>query len=132
MQSKIVVFIAIMVMTVALTGCGGGGGNSVPPGYTVYELDKEIGYGLITLAPDRSMTLKTHDDYGKTITLAGTMSPGGTMEVRGKDSRGDSLRMWAYFTEDHYGLYTDEIYYQFDDELTVSHSVRNSFMFYRK
>jgi hypothetical protein len=36
--------------------------------------------------------------------------------------------MWAYFTEDRYGLYTDEIYYQFDDELTVSHSVRNSFM----
>jgi hypothetical protein len=136
-RTSILMAILLVVLIVALTGCGGGGGSAPPDVidptahvYTgVYSLNE--GYGVVTVKPDGELTFKTKDEYGGTVTFAGTITDSGFMTVAGNDSRGDHLSMSAVFAKDHYGIYTEEINYRYDDEDTT-HGVRAFMTFYKQ
>lgn len=131
--------VTIIALAITTPGCGGGGGganNTVDPNahiYTgTYKLDSDTGVGTIVVNSDGTMTLRTLDDYGKTMTLSGAMTELGSMNVSGKDSKGDGLRMWASFSKDHYGIWTNKVSFRFDDETNTTHVINEYMMFYKQ
>lgn len=128
----LIVMIMMTFLAIILSGCGGGGGGGAPdPTATIYKMNSDEGYGIITVYPDRSATLKILDDYEKKIELKGTLSVNRVLQVRGRDSKGNGLYLWATFNETHYGLYTTELRYKFDDDTSTNHLYKGSFYFYK-
>lgn len=123
MKATLLVSTALVIGLCVLPGCGGGGSGAPPLDPNAHPLTgtwKMLeGNSTLFVDKDGGARLTARDDYDRQVTLSGSISTSGYLEVAGKDSSGLGVTVRASFTRDGAYLHTSGLMMKWDGSGTI-------------
>lgn len=126
-------FLLVVVIIGGLSGCGGGGksgSRTIDPYEEVIAPDPNDpfvgtwtrvgGDATLIIRPNRAMTIRSVDGYGKRFVGSGTLSNANYMTIEAQDSVGEKFTVWARLYRSAEHLVPDGWYQQYEGQGTIT------------